>query len=153
MTETSGWGRILAFTVAALLTPSVMFFAVGLANGMGLGGTLEATVAQFGTKRLNLGVTSLLGLIPCLVLALAAWLHRRFGGDQALRQAMILGGGVVLLLVLVWANLEYWPDYLPHRQAPSWPHGMELVIGPMFFAPVGVLGGMVVAWIAGRFGR
>jgi hypothetical protein len=55
-----------------------------------------------------------------------------------------------IVLVTVFVHLEYWPSWLPARQFLGFPHGLEFVIGPFVFAPVGVLLGYVTAWLIAR---
>jgi len=78
------------------------------------------------------------------------WLHRRFGGDLSKRPLLIWSGYLPLLGMLIWANFEYWPDFLPSRVYPGFPHGMELFIAPLFFAPIAMAVCIFAAWLLGR---
>jgi hypothetical protein len=63
------------------------------------------------------------------------------------RPLYALGGAVPIMLVTAFVNYEFWPRYVPSRAFLGFPHGLEFVIGPLFFAPVGVLIWLIVVWI------
>ena len=140
MTDQRGPTGYLRFTVTALVSPLVVpaavFLAVGVASGMGVGGAVDAFVQQSGERRQNPMVTGALGLFPVLLLggglAVGARLSRRRGWVRPAAWS----GLAAILAVLGWANFEFWPDFLPERVYPGFPHGLELVIAPVFFAPV-----------------
>ena len=144
--------RFLALSVVvALLVPPAVFSACGILAGMGIGGTVGALAAQYGTDRLNLLVLGLVGAIPFAFLTLVLVLYRRFGSAEPVR-AMAMGGGLVVVVLLAWAHGSYWPSFLPEGVAPMWPHGIEFVVVPLFFAPVGALAGMLGGWLVHRSG-
>ena len=144
--------RFFALSVlVALLVPPVVFTACALLAGMGVGGTVSAMVAQYGADRLNLLVLGILGTIPLAFLCLVLGVYRRFGSVEPVR-VMALGGGLVVIALLVWAHGSYWPSFLPERSAPMWPHGIEFVVVPLFFAPVGAVAGMLAGWLIHRSG-
>lgn len=143
----------VAAALALVATPPLVFTAVGLAEGMGLGGTLSAVVAQYGTRRLNLLMVAVLSLLPLALLALLVHLVGRFTSVAASRRALATGGALAIVAVMLWVNAQFWPLFLPERSAPGFPHGLEFVIGPLYFAPVGMVVGMVVAGLLARSSR
>ena len=54
------------------------------------------------------------------------------------------------LLVSLYVNLEYWPTFLPDRQYAGFPHGLEFIIGPGVFAPIGLVIALLVTWLTVR---
>jgi hypothetical protein len=148
-----GVGFLLTAILAPLLVPAVVYCIVALSAGLGLGGTIEALANQATGPRQNLSASSVLGLAPALLLLVLLRLVRRFDTENSWRRAAGWGGLIAILLILVWANFEAWPNFLPGRAFPGWPHGMELVIAPLFFAPVAMLvGGLVAGLVAHRMG-
>ncbi|MEM7417992.1 MAG: hypothetical protein AAF389_21060 [Gemmatimonadota bacterium] len=141
--------RVLGAGVCiSVLIPPVVFLAVGLGSGMGAE-AWGALVDQYRTDRLNLGVLGAVGVIPFLALVVLLALHRRFA-DPAPGRSMAVAGGVVIAALLVWAHATYWPSFLPDQVAPSWPHGIEFVVVPLFFAPVGAVVGMIAGYLLHR---
>lgn len=143
------------FLLGSLLSvavPPLVFIATALLSGLSPAETIGATVAQYSTSRLNLLIMGALGTIPFGVLSLALVLCRHFGDRLHIRR-MAIGGGVFILATLLWAHATYWPLFLPEQVAPMWPHGLELVIGPLFFAPVMALAGLLLGWVAERASR
>lgn len=130
--------------VVTFLVPFVVFLAAGLAAGMAPGAALGALAEQCAQPRQNPLITALTGWIPAAALLVVLRLTRRAG--PAASRAMARGGLVAIVAVLVWANLEFWPKFLPSRVYPGFPHGLELVMGPVIFAPVA----MVLGMLAGR---
>jgi hypothetical protein len=145
-----GTGFILAAILAPLLVPAAVYAALALGAGLGVAGTAEALVDQATGQRQNLLSASLLGLVPALLLLAVLRLIRRFDAENTWRAAAGWGGLLGILLILIWANHEVWPHFLPGRTFPGWPHGIELVIAPLFFAPVAMLIGGTVAGILAR---
>lgn len=141
---------LLLAGVVLLLVPPVVFTGVGLAEGMGLQGTLGAVLAQYGTRRLNLFTVALLSLLPLLLLALVVFLLGRFTAWTASPRSLARGGALAIVAVMVWINLEFWPVFLPERQSPGFPHGLEFVIGPLYFAPVAMLVGVGISAVLDR---
>lgn len=141
----------LAGLFLPVAVPVVVFTAVGFASGMGLAGTMAALADQVGQRRLNPLITGVLGWLPVALLFLGRWLARRWRPEGAWVASASWGGLVAILGVLVWANLQFWPLFLPEQVQPGFPHGLELVIGPIFFAPVAMLlGGLAGGLAAGR---
>ncbi len=144
--------RFLALGVATtFLVPPVVFTLCALAEGMGLGGSFGALVAQYQADRLNLFMLAILGVIPFASLTIALVAFARFGAPEPV-PAMAVGGWAAISLLLVWAHASYWPSFLPEGVAPMWPHGIEFVIVPLFFAPVGAIVGMVAGGLVHRYG-
>lgn len=144
-----GFFGVSALTAAAV--PPFVFVVCALLAGMGVDGALDATVAQYRVDRLNLLMLGVLGVIPFALLTAALLAFRRFGAKEPVA-AMAVGGWTIVTLLLLWAHGSYWPSFLPDRVAPMWPHGIEFVIVPLFFAPVGAAVGMVVGGLVHRFG-
>lgn len=141
----------LAGLCLPVAVPVVVFAAVGFASGMGLAGTMAALADQVAQRRLNPLITGVLGWFPVALLFLGRWLANRWKPEGAWVGSASWGGLVAILGVLVWANLQFWPLFLPERVQPGFPHGMELVIGPIFFAPVAMLlGGLAGGLAVGR---
>jgi hypothetical protein len=130
--------------------PPAVFLLAGLLSEMSPASVFSAMVAQYGDARPNLLVTGIIGLIPLAALGIVLWVHRVRGGSPRTRKYLLLGGLVPVLAVLVWSNYEFWSVFLPGRRAPGFPHGLELFIGPVIFAPVAMVVGMLVSWLAGR---
>ena len=84
------------------------------------------------------------------ILALAIWVHGRGGGDTAMRPRLVAGGSIPIIAVLFWANAEFWTDFLPSRVYPGFPHGLELVLGPGLYAPIGMIAGVILALVIPR---
>ncbi|MEO1087990.1 MAG: hypothetical protein AAFY88_27475 [Acidobacteriota bacterium] len=132
---------------AVLALPPTVFLATALGSGLDLGASLAALVAQYGAERLNLGVVTGLGLAPVLLLGLCLWLLGRFGIKRGSLGVFAASGLVPIVAVILWAHLDYWPHFLPDRRSPGFPHGLELIIGPLVFAPVGMAVGLLTAWV------
>lgn len=140
------WGAGVATAL-----PPIVFIASGLLAGMGVGELGSALVEQYSTDRLNLFVLGFVGLIPFLFLSVSLFVLRRLGQVEPLR-FMAWGGGVMVALLLLWAHASYWPDFLPDRVAPGWPHGIAFVVVPLIYAPIGALVGMVVGVVVHKTG-
>lgn len=145
-----GPGFLLLGLAGPLLVPPLVFGGVALASGMGTGGAWATLVEQFAAGQRNLFVVSALGLFPVLLLLAVLRLGRRYDPDGAWRRAGGWSALVVILLVLAWANLEFWPLFLPERVYPGFPHGLELVIAPALFAPLAGALALVVAALVVR---
>jgi len=130
-----------------LLIPPLVFSICAIAAGLSPDETLSATLEQFKAERQNLLICGAIGLFPVLLLLGALWIYRRAGGSAQTRLAMARVGLITIILVLIWVNFQFWPLFLPSRTYPGFPHGLELIIGPIFFAPAAMLAGMVVVWL------
>jgi len=143
------------FWLIALLTPFVVpllvFLVAGLTQGMSPAAVTVALVDQCAGGKPNPLVSGIVGLAPIGVITIVLLgLRRRVAPDDPRLAATGWGALLAAALVIAWANWEYWPKYLPERKFMMFPHGMELVIGPLFFAPVGVVVGALVGWLTGR---
>jgi hypothetical protein len=141
---------LLVGVLAVFAIPPVVFFIVALGSGLDVGAAVEALVAQYREPRQNLFVVAIPGLFPLLLLAIGLWIARRIDAARGRRPALALFGLAPILAVLVWVNFQFWPLFLPERTYPGFPHGLEFVIGPGLFAPVGMVVGLVVGWWAVR---
>lgn len=144
------------FVVTAILAPLAIPFAaytlVALGSGLGIGEATRAMWAQL-SGRPSLLTSGLLALIPMVVfLGAMALLQKRDPEGRWLG----IAGWIALtpsLALLVWANLEVWPFFLPGRTFPGFPHGIELVIVPLFFVPATLVVGTIVGALVGRWKR
>ncbi|MEX1256729.1 MAG: hypothetical protein WEG36_03820 [Gemmatimonadota bacterium] len=134
-------GFVLAALLAPVLLPAVVYFVAAFASGLGPVGSVEALLEQSFGGRPSPVTTGLLGLFPALLLLGGIFLARRLWPQAEWIQAAGWGGLGALLIVLAWANFEVWPLFLPGRSFPGFPHGIELVIGPLIFGPVAILVG------------
>jgi len=133
-----------------LLVPTAVFAGCALAAGLSPAETWAATLDQYAADRHNLLIIAVPGFLPILLLLAVLWGYRRYGKSERIRRAMGWGGLAAILLVLVWVNLQFWPIFLPERTAPGFPHGLEFIIGPVFFAPVVMALAMGGVWLALR---
>lgn len=136
---------VVVASVIAFVLPSLVFLGVALFEGMGVSGTLAAIVEQYSTPRQNLAVLGLVGVLPVALLGVVLWILRFFKRVQSHRPRLAIGGAMAILLVLTWVNFEFWPTFLPDKTYPGFPHGLEFVIGPLIFAPVAMVIGMLLA--------
>lgn len=136
--------------LSPLIIPPVVFSICALEAGLSFSDTLTAVFEQYTVRRQNLLTTGLPGFFPILLLLGGLWLHRRSGGTQTTRIWMGWGGLIPIMAVIFWVNFQFWPLFLPARTYPGFPHGMEFIIGPGFFAPVGMLLGMLLGWWLAR---
>ena len=147
MTDATGnlWRVYMCSVVVTLAIPPLVFTASGLAAGMGIGATVSALVGQYTVHRQNLLLVSLPSLAPIGLLLLLVWLYKRRVGPAA-AWPVAVGGMLGILAVTVWINTMFWPHFLPSRTHPGFPHGLEFVIGPIFFAPITILLGMAAGF-------
>lgn len=143
-------GMVFGMAVAALLIPPLVFAGVGLAEGMGIAGTSSALAEQYSTRRQNLAILGAVGVIPIALLGLLAWVLGKTERFRAKRRNLTLGGGLAILAVIGWVNVSYWPTFLPDKTYAGFPHGLEFVIGPLMFAPVAMLLGMLIGGLVSK---
>lgn len=146
------WARFFTITLVALfLIPPAVFLITMLTEGLGPGEALSAVFDQYAQRRQNPLANTVLGLIPVAPLVLILVIYRLRKGPAG-STAIATGGGIGIASMLLWANMEYWPNFLPGRDYPGFPHGLEIVIGSLFFAPVAMLVGVVmgVLWLRAR---
>lgn len=137
-------GVLLAFAI-----PATVFVVCALLADMSLTESLRAAVTQFSAERHPLFGAAILGSMPVLLVTVLGWLLARKLAAQRARliaQAGLFG----IALILVWVNVEFWPGYLPGKTFRGFPHGLEFVIGPIFFAPPAMLVAMLAAGFATR---
>lgn len=141
------WFLVAALVVPFLIPPAA-YLVVALAAGLGPGPAWSAMVGQVG-GRPALVTAAVLSLLPMGGFLGVLALLRRRDPDGRWVDAVGWAGMIPSLLLLVWANLEVWPLHLPGRTFPGFPHGLELVIVPLFFVPAAmVVGGAVGAVVA-----
>jgi len=143
-------GLLAGSAILVALLPTVIFVGSALYRGMGVPGTVAALGDQYAADRLNLFVVSALGLTPLLLTALLIFVRYLMGKSSQGSVVYTWAGIIPVALVTLFVNLEYWPTYLPARQFLGFPHGLEFVIGPFVFAPIGVLVGFLIAWTIGK---
>jgi hypothetical protein len=118
----------------AFLIPVVVFVLSALFAGMSLVESLRAVATQFRAERHPLLGAGILGTGPVLLLTVLGWLLAR-KLDKVRVRGIAQAGLVGIALILLSVNVEFWPGYLPERAFHGLPHGLEFVIGPLFFAP------------------
>jgi len=138
---------LLVATATLLIIPPVVFAAVALHSGMSIGDALAALTEQYQASRLNLLVTSLVGLFPMLLLLVFLGVRRLLKKPPQANVMYAIAGVLPPVLVTVFIHFEFWPTFLPGRTYPGFPHGLEFIIGPAVFAPVGMLIALVFAWL------
>jgi hypothetical protein len=149
----SATGVLMTGAAIMLLIPALVFVFIGLGSGMGMSGVGAALLQQFTAPRVNLAVSSLLGVLPILLLAIILWLRARLVRQPQGQALLALGAVLPIGAVTLFVNIEAWSSFLPQQAFPGFPHGLELVLGPLVFAPVGMLGGLVLAWLVMRFSK
>lgn len=141
---------VVALVFVTWMVPTVVFLVTGIASGMGASGSWSAFLEQASGGRPNPLITGVVGLFPLLVIGVVLLVCRLAKSQPRTRALVLWGGFFPVVAVLVWSNLEFWTVFLPEKKAPGFPHGMELLIGPVFFAPVAMAFGMVIAFLVGR---
>jgi len=138
------WRYLLLVLLCVLLLPALVLGICLLAAGHSVVETLQALSAQLQTERRNLLLVGLPAVVPFALLALVLVIYRRWRGVGGSRQVAV-AGSLAIIALLLWANASFWPLFLPGRSYPGWPHGLEMVIVPLFFAPVGMLVAVAIA--------
>lgn len=145
MRQLAATGVLASSAILLMVIPPMVFIATALHRGMGVAGTLSAVGEQYAADKLNLLVVSLLGLLPLILTAILIVGRKLLRKSPVGSTAYAWGGCIPVVVVAVFVNFEYWPSYLPARQFLGFPHGLEFVIGPFVFAPIGALLGFLVA--------
>lgn len=127
--------------------PPIFFSVSALSAGLPPEALAAAVVDQYAASRANLFVSGILGIVPTALLLILLWFFRKCVDGARLR-AMAYGGLVGVAAILIWVNFEFWPLFVPGRQYPGFPHGLEFVIGPLFFAPPAMAAGVLAGWLA-----
>jgi len=136
--------------VAPVVLSVLVFLGSGLATGLNPAESLGALIGQSMGRRYNPLISGALGIVPTLLLLGVLRLLRRFDPTRERARAVSWTGLFVIQAIIVWAALEFWPKFLPDRVYPGFPHGLELVIGPLIFAPVALIVLGPAAWFWGR---
>ena len=126
------------------LVPATAYLLTYTVSDAHTGDAFASLIAQYQQSKRNPILTALLALFPFLLLALGLFIAKKRGVNEPRRSAICLGGGLAIAGVMLWANLIYWPNFLPDVPYPGFPHGLELVIAPLFFAPVAMLIGILL---------
>ena len=140
------WRYLLLVSLSVLLLPALVLGICLLAAGHSAMETLQALLTQLQAERRNLLVVGLPAVVPFALLALVLVIYRRWRGVAGSRQ-VAFAGSLAIIVLLLWANATFWPLYLPGRSFPGWPHGLEMVIVPLFFAPIGMLVAVAIAML------
>jgi hypothetical protein len=141
---------LLASALLLLAIPPLVFVLVALTSGMSPADTAGALAAQYAASSVNLTVSSGLGLVPLLLLTVVLWIRRRLRAPTEGPPLYAIGGALPILAVAIFVNLEYWTAFLPNRKFLGFPHGLEFVIGPGVFAPIGMLAGLAIVAVLRR---
>lgn len=144
------WMVAAAGTAIALLIPPLVYVACALLANMGLQDTLAALVQQYQQPRQNLLNVGLPVLLPVLGLVLALALLGRWPRLRMQRRAHAVAALLVLALLHLWTNASYWAMYLPERAFLGFPHGLEFIIVPLFFAPPAMAVAILIISLGGR---
>jgi len=134
-------GFLLLAVATPFLAGVVAFLVAGLAAGMGVE-VVPVLFEQAGQRRLNPLLAGIVGLVPVLLLLLILAVGPRLTPRAGWGPTVAWTGLIPIILLELWAHWEVWTLYLPSRATLSFPHGLELVIVPLFFAPVGVVVGV-----------
>lgn len=140
----------LALFLVPIVTPWLVFVISGLTVGMSLPAAVSAAVEQSGERRQNPLVVGVPGIVPALLVALLLLILRKWDRSGERRRVVGWVGVSLIGAVIAWSNFQFWPRFLPSRESLMWPHGLELVIGPLFFAPVVALVGCLLTWFLTR---
>lgn len=155
MSQSPGNSRriIVGSLIFLLLLPPCVFGMHGILGGLSVSETLAALFDQYTADRANLVIVTLLGILPLLLLVLIFWIRRRFWKTRDSEHAYAVGGVLPIVAVALLSNHEYWSVFLPSREFPGFPHGLEFIIGAFIFAPIGVAVGIAVSWLLLRGSR
>lgn len=138
------YGLILSF-----LIPVLCFFAAALINGLDVVEAIQALLEQCSQKRQNPLLSAIPALLPLLLFALLIWARERRNPLMP-SQRYAKAGLLAAALVQLWVNWDFWDLFLPHRQYPGFPHGLEFIIGPLFFSPVAIAAAVLIAALQTR---
>lgn len=132
-------GKVLALgLLLTFVIPLLSFFVCGVRNGMGLGESAQALAVQLTQPRHNPALSAIPALLPLPALGIVLWVLSRYRPEANLLHYGVaaLGG---LALIQLWVNWSFWDIYLPQRVYPGFPHGLEFIIGPIFFSPLAMV--------------
>jgi hypothetical protein len=132
-----------------VLIPPAAYVAAALGAGMGAGDAVSAMITQIGGRPALL-TPAVLTLAPILVYLLALRFLRRRDPAGGWLPFASWAGLIPSLMLIVWANLQVWPSHLPGMTPPGWPHGLELVIVPIFWLPFSLVLGTIVGGLIAR---
>lgn len=152
MSPTLRPGFVALAVAGPFLVAALVFVGVGLATGMGPGGVWTALAELSTGRRHNPFLAATVGLVPVLLLLAALALGPRWWPTAGWGPAAAWSGLAAILLVLAWAHVQFWPLFLPDRVYPGFPHGLELVIAPLLFAPPAAAVGVAMGLMLGRGG-
>lgn len=141
---------LLTAIAGSLLAPSLVLIVSALASGLPVGEVFSAWIRHVLGGRPSVLATTVLNLAPVGMLAIVLFAHARGNGSEITRGRMAWAGCIAILIITVWVNLQFWPRFFPAQQPLGFPHGIELVIGPLFFAPFAALSATAGTWILDR---
>ena len=133
-----------------LATPVVTFIVCAIFKSIPFTEIPTYVSDQFYTARGNLAILGVVGLFPMLIMAIVLWIVQKLTKGSIAGDYLFYSGLIAIIMIIGWANGSYWLAYLPNRNFLGWPHGIELFIGPVVFAPIGMLICILVAWAAGH---
>ncbi len=149
-TQISTTKVLIITSILLIIIPPVVFFLVAVTSGLSISDTLAALVSRYQNKRMNLLLASAASFFPVLLLLFFLGV-RRLLKKSAQKSALYAAIGVLpAILVALFVNLEYWPTFLPNQTYAGFPHGLEFVIGPGVFAPIGLAIAVFIVWLMTR---
>ena len=141
----------LAIPIAAgALFPPLLVLLAQLEAGRGAIASLAGTLAAYSSRQLNLGLLSLIGLIPFVALSgsLRRLVDKHGAARTAIPGALGLAGALIVLVPVHWS---FWRQFYRSGYM-GFPHGLELLVAP-FTAVLAMLLGLLAGWLILRFAK
>lgn len=145
------WKLYFLLMIATLLlaSPSAYLITYYLSDAHS-GQAISSLIQQYLVAKRNPLLTALLGMFPFLLLALLLFIMGRRKANERLRVLLSFVGASTIFVCMFWVNLMYWPNFLPGNPYPGFPNGLELVIVPIFFAPIAMFVSVFLVWLVKR---
>lgn len=140
---------LLMITTLLLASPLAYLITYYLSDSHS-GQAFSTLIQNYLVAKRNPLLSSLLCIFPFLLLALLLFIMGRRKVNERLRGLLSLTGASTIFVCMFAVNLMYWPNFLPGKSYPGFPHGLELVIVPIFFAPVAMFVTVFIAWLIKR---
>ncbi|MEM0911612.1 MAG: hypothetical protein AAGJ37_11585 [Pseudomonadota bacterium] len=141
------WILFLASLFATVLLTSPLAYLISyILSEQHNGHAISSLIAQYQQMKRNPFFTSLLSVFPFILLAVLVVIAQKRKTSAEKCYVVMVCGALAIFVIMFWINLVYWPNFLPDVPYPGFPHGLELVIAPLFFAPVGMLIGVLCGW-------